>query len=104
MSQVVLIDYLEQWVAEHAAALQAEGLAIEFGRGNETRSKSMAFFNLETSEWIGELLIWSSGEVELGATKRSDGEEVNEHHQVASRVDLDSLLGRLTNLVKPGQG
>lgn len=103
MPQVDLIDYLDQWIIEHSKALRGDGIDAEFGRGDEARPKTMAFCNFETTEWIGELLLWSSGEVELGATRRTDGEEVNEHHHAAGQEDLESLLQRLRDIVRPSQ-
>lgn len=102
MSQVALLDYFERWVRLHSGELEADGLTVEFGRGQEVaRSEHMAFWNIESSEWIGELLVWDTGEAELGATRRSDGDEVNEHHQVNGIHDLDALLMRLVRVVDP---
>jgi hypothetical protein len=103
MSDVALTAYLDRWVGENSAALRAAGIVATFGRGDGARSKSMAFCNLESAGWTGELLLWTSGEAELGATRRSDGHEVNEHHHVGSPQDLEGLLRRLKDMVASGQ-
>lgn len=103
MPEVTYLDHLERWYERNRPTLSAEGINSEFGRGGADYPKSVAWVNVESSGWLGELLVWTSGEVELGATKRDAREaEINEHHEIQTDEALDDLLARLIAIVRGG--
>lgn len=99
MSEMTVGEELESWSGQNADRLRRTGLAVEFGRGPEDRPNRVVWINLESSDRIGELLLWTSGEVELGTSNRATGTVQQEHHHVKSFCDLQPLLAHLEHLM-----
>jgi hypothetical protein len=92
-----VIDELERWYEAHAHGLGAAGLHPGFGRSVGERPDPSACVTLETAVWSGEVRVWESGDAELRAMTRGAGlPEIDEHHHLAAREDLELLLARLT--------
>jgi hypothetical protein len=53
----------------------------------------------ESAAWAGDLLVWITGEAELGTLRLADGWNVNKHYDLISPDDLETALDELTALI-----
>jgi hypothetical protein len=49
--------------------------------------------------WLAEILVWDTGEAEVGTIRVTDGRIVNKHYDLASADDLELLLDELVLLL-----
>lgn len=84
------------------------GLADVWGRLGMTWSvsptqpnygKALVVAEFTSASWLAEIMIWVSGEAELGAVRLTDDRIVNKHYDLTGTADLDRLLGELTGLL-----
>lgn len=54
---------------------------------------------LESTAWIVQIMIWSTGEAELDTIRLPDDRLVTKHYDLTSRSDLEVLLDELVRLV-----
>lgn len=60
--------------------------------------KTVVSSQLECASWLAEIMIWGTGEAELGTVRLADGRTVNKHYELAGRADLEVLLDELIAL------
>jgi hypothetical protein len=97
---MTFLDDLENWYTNRQETLEAQGLNLSYHRDDRAAS-----VNIERPGCVGEVLVYLSGEVELGATTRPGGRERDdflllEHHEVAVSTDLFSLADRVAAVVQ----
>lgn len=56
----------------------------------------------ESPAWIGDMIVWITGEAELGTVRLADGWNVNKHYDLVSSTDLGRALDELVALVAEG--
>jgi hypothetical protein len=94
------VSHLLAW--EPIARTRATGLGIELKFDNsppDGRSKSAAWVIAERADRSAELIVWSSGEVELVAGNATGGELLQEHRDISTLGELDGLLAALLSHV-----
>ena len=80
------------------ARVTGSGIELNFNKSPEDRLKTAAWVTAERRGRCAELIVWSSGEVEFAAgTVGSDVRQ--EHHEISSFAELDSLLAELLSAV-----
>jgi hypothetical protein len=86
--------------SEDALRAGAAGLGIDlkFDESPKDRSKTAAWVIAEREGRCAQLTVWSSGEAEFEAGTVGDATR-QEHHDVASLAQLDSLLAELLSAV-----
>lgn len=89
-----LLDAVESWVAAEGPLFSRHGIVASFGRSSDERPKHGARVTLSRGAQFGELLVWDSGEVELGAGS-TDGDQIQEHHDIARVDELRGLWLRI---------
>ena len=92
-----LLDRLETWVESHREELSVAG-DVTFRRGPEERDNRSAELVVAGARDVFELVLWESGEVELG--QLVDEEVRLEHVDVVSSDDLGRLCRRALDLVR----
>ena len=78
------------------------GFAHEFRQPSDeerTRDKYVAMLILTSTEAEGELLIWTSGEAELGVCYRTDGAIRQQHYDLMGTANLEGALDDLADLM-----
>jgi hypothetical protein len=61
--------------------------------------KPVVSVELESAAWLVEIMIWSSGEAELGTVRLADDTIVNKHDDLFGQDELEALLGELIGLL-----
>jgi hypothetical protein len=61
--------------------------------------KPAARVELESAAWLGQIMLWNSGEAELDTIRLTDDRIVNKHYDLTSRDDLNVLLDELVRLL-----
>jgi hypothetical protein len=59
--------------------------------------------SFESGDWLAELLVWNSGEVELGTVRLGDQQVINKHYEVATVADLEAVLDEVVELLRYGR-
>lgn len=74
---------------------ESEGIKWKLTLG-PIRDKSAAWVTCENAHVDAELIVWTSGEAELGIVSLTDGPTIDIHYEFAGRQDLETCLGDLT--------
>jgi hypothetical protein len=61
--------------------------------------KPVVSAQVESSNWLAEIMVWSSGEAELATLRLADDRCVNKHYELGSQDDLGALLDELLELL-----
>jgi hypothetical protein len=61
--------------------------------------KPVVSAQVESSKWLVEIMVWSSGEAELATLRLADDRCVNKHYELGSQDDLGVLLDELLELL-----
>lgn len=61
--------------------------------------KAVVVSEFEAATWLGDILIWITGEAELETVRLTDDRTVNKHYDLTSPADLDVLLEELAALL-----
>jgi hypothetical protein len=61
--------------------------------------KPVTGVEFESSIWLVDVTIWSSGEADVSTVRQTDDRVVNKHYELANRNDLDGLLDELVQLL-----
>lgn len=61
--------------------------------------KRVVIAQVESSKWLVDIMIWSSGEAELATLRLADDRCVNKHYELGGQDDLGVLLDELLELL-----
>lgn len=64
--------------------------------------KAMTSASFECEQWIGEILVWETGETELQTIRVSEDSVVNKHYELEDAPQLDVVLSELIGLIRDG--
>lgn len=64
--------------------------------------KAMTRASFECEHWIGEIMIWETGETELQTIRVPEGPIVNKHYELEDAAQLDVVLSELIGLLRDG--
>jgi hypothetical protein len=93
------LDALGPAVAARSATWERLGLEWRIRPVTPNHSKPVVVGEFESATWMGELLIWISGEAELDAIRASDDQTVSKHYDLTGLDDLEVLLAELDALL-----
>jgi hypothetical protein len=97
------LDDIAVVVAERAASWKRLGVTWDVKPEDPNHGKAVVVGEFESTAWLGELLVWVTGEADLGVgQKKVDGCIVNKHYKLASRADLNALMAELSDLLEHG--
>ncbi len=90
-----VLDLAEQWFDENQANLIAAGFELRFSRTDDDRPKHACVISIREGRQESELILWDSGEAELGLVRVSG--KVREEHldDINSEEALNGVLGRM---------
>lgn len=95
MAKVILLDFIEVWARSLEGMLVSLGVNIESGSTQDAPKRS-CYVVLRRGEIEAELLLWESGEGELGIVDAS-GVTTEQH---LDGVDIESLGEVLAGLLE----
>lgn len=93
------LDALVPAVSAWAQTWERLGLEWRIRPVAPNHGKPVAVSEFESLTWLGNVLIWISGEAELDAVRVSDGQAVSKHYDLTGLEDLEVLLGELDTLL-----
>lgn len=64
--------------------------------------KPSCLMKFESTEFVGEFELWSSGEAEVTVIRRDDERRMVKVYKVESRRDLDTAVGELVEFLSDG--
>ncbi|MER5326900.1 hypothetical protein [Streptosporangium roseum] len=93
------LDALGSAVAARAETWERLGLEWRIRPVAPNHGKPVVVSEFESATWMGEVLIWISGEAELDVIRVSDDQVVSKHYDLTGLDDLEVLLGELGALL-----
>jgi hypothetical protein len=97
------LDALASAVAARTVTWDRLGLEWRNPPVAPNHSKPVVVSEFESTTWMGDLLIWISGEAELDAIRLTDDQTVSRHYDLSGLDDLDMLLDELDALLTAGR-
>ncbi|WP_067501955.1 hypothetical protein [Actinoplanes sp. TFC3] len=97
------VEALGAAVAARAEVWDSLGLDWQVRPVAANYGKAIVVSEFESATWVGDLMIWVSGEAELDTIRVADDHMVNKHYDLAGLADLDALLDELHALVADGR-
>lgn len=92
MTYDALLRLLRDWVGRTEPRLSSLGVQLALSSNDEGEKKS-CWIEAEGSARLGQLTVWSTGEVDLQVMRRNDSTlVVNEHRTAVGGEDLDLVL------------
>ena len=64
--------------------------------------KAVVVSRFESTAWMGEVLVWATGEAELSTIRLADELTVNKHYDLLTPADLGAMLDELVALLSSG--
>jgi hypothetical protein len=96
-----LLDFVEAWWLSVRAFLEPSGVVGRFERFPNDRSNPSCVLNLRRNELEADLVVWQSGEAELGVIDSAGS--VNQRHfdDIYSPAILGEILSALIKSISP---
>lgn len=79
---------LSSWLEAHESGLTARGYQVEYTESPEDRPKKSASLMISTEQRVGQLILWETGEAELGLGDISTPEISQQHREITSHSNL----------------
>lgn len=93
---------LAERIRVRAADWQALSLSWTERGISPNYGKAMTSASFECEQWIGEILVWETGETELQTIRISEDLRVNKHYELEDAAQLDVVLSELIGLIRDG--
>ncbi len=93
------IEELEPAVRKRATAWAALELRQHVRPVDPNHGKPVTSVEFESSSWLVEVTVWSSGEADVSTVRLTDDRVVNKRYELADRNDLDGLVDELVGLL-----
>jgi hypothetical protein len=90
-----LFDFVETWWLSVRAFLEPTGVVGRFERSPIDRPNPSCVLNLRRNESEADLIVWESGEAELGVIE--SGGSVNQRH--FDDINSPSILGEILSIL-----
>jgi hypothetical protein len=89
-------------VRQHAGEWDALGLDWSVGPIRPNHGKATTSATFENDEWTAEVLIWATGQTELGTLRLRDQKVINKHYDLMTSADLDMVIDEVLRLLRDG--
>jgi hypothetical protein len=93
-----LLDALADWTVHHRPSLEQRGFGLT-AKDSREYGKWAGTVEIEASQRVGYLSVWSSGELDCQVFRAKDFLVLNEHRFVRSRAELESALTTFVEVV-----
>ena len=90
-------------VEGHAHEWDALGLKWSLGPIHPNYGKAVTSATFEGDRWFAHISVWETGEADLETVRLADQQTINKQYELASVVDLETLLGELLRLLRDGE-
>lgn len=95
-----ILRRLQAWYDDSLPELQAEGYVVEFSEPALKRPKLSASVTVSSSNRIGKLTVWATGEAELDLGDAESGEVIAEHLEITGDLGLADATRTLAAWVR----
>jgi hypothetical protein len=93
------LEALGPAVRDRAAVWVRLGVIWEIQPVAPNHGKAVVEARFESPAWMGDLMLWVTGEAELATVRRADGRIVNKHYDLLVPNDLNTILDELVALL-----
>ncbi len=93
------LEALSAAVSARAETWARLGLVWRTRPIDPNHDKPVVVGEFESATWIGDILVWITGEAELETVRLIDDRMVNKHYDLTGRADLEVLLDELVALL-----
>lgn len=90
-----MVEALRAWFASHKAELADNGYQTDLTDSPADRAKQSASVTIASSQRIGQLVVWDTGEAELSLGDAASGVVREEHREVTSTIGLQGAIETL---------
>lgn len=91
-----MLNALEDWLKEKEPELAGSGYQVRLTKSPPDRLNPSASLMIESAIRIGQLIVWASGEAQVGLAEIESGSVSDEHKKISSVAELretaESLL------------
>lgn len=94
-----LLKDAREWIDARLEEIRKVGLLTEVSFAPRDREKQAIQWVLESSERIGEIILWDTGEAELSFASIETGEVRPEHRDIDGAAALEEALSAVFNWV-----
>jgi hypothetical protein len=88
MREKDVLNELRLWFIGRQDALTRAGYKADLVESSVEREKRSVSVTIASAQRIGQLVLWSSGEAELGMADVASGEITEEHREITSEIGL----------------
>ena len=105
MTSVNFLEELEKWFNEEVGRVVRADFVAELARSPEDgRDKASMWIDLGSSERIGQIIVWESGEAEIGRIHLPTDQATPESRRFASAEDLRRTAKALVDWIVEDEG
>ncbi|MBG0567564.1 hypothetical protein [Actinoplanes aureus] len=97
------LELLAPSVAARSGTWARLGVTCEVRPVAPNYGKAVVVCEFESADWLGNLMIWVTGETELATIDTVHDRSVNKHYDLTAPADLDALLDELVALLADGR-
>lgn len=90
-------------VRQHADEWDLLGFDWSIGPIEPNHGKAITSATFENGEWLAEILIWETGETDLGTLRLRDQQVINKHYDLVTGADLDVVIDEVLKLLRDGE-
>lgn len=90
-------------VEAHSHAWDSLDLTWSVSPIHPNYGKAMTWASFESTEWLAQISIWDSGEVDLDTVRLRDRQVINKHYELVTVADLDSVIDEVISLLRDGE-
>lgn len=90
-------------IRQHAHEWDRLGLDWSIGPIQPNHGKAVTSATFENGEWLAEILIWETGETDLGTCRLHDRKVINKHYELVTSADLNVVIDEVLKLLRDGQ-
>jgi hypothetical protein len=84
----------DQWIA-----LSVE---VTVKPSTPNHGKAITTAEFESAVWLASIAVWETGELDLDAGRKADGQLIAKHHDLDSSAQLDEVFAELIALLRDG--
>ena len=100
-----MLNHLQNWYSENRSDLERQGLATTLTLGPVDRTTSAGWLDVDSTDRVGRITVWDTGEAVLAVAAVSSRSIVLEEvRALASPTDLRDAMHVLVNAVRNSTG
>jgi hypothetical protein len=87
-NEICILQDLRAWFDSHRSELTENGFEIDYFESPQDRMKRSSSLMIASSQRVGQLVIWETGEAELGLGDISSSKISEQHREITSHIGI----------------